>query len=217
MHRLRLPFVLRMIYGLLVIGLALTTLLLSAPPAQAFIPQGEMLVNGNFEAFHVGWTESGAQIIYHASGLPLGIPPYEGDYAAYFEPHTALQLFQNVAIPASASFAKIHLWYWSRWTEHPAERFLAVQMLDPVNGTHYVDALLIDAYPSTNAWQALTYVLTPADLAAVRGRTVRFMLRADGSNYRSNFLVDNVSLDVSSGLVRHVYLPTTPRDANQSR
>ncbi len=217
MHWLRLRCVSPMIRGLLVIGLAAAAVVLALPPAQAAIPTGEMLVNGDFEAFHVGWTEPGVQVIFHASSLPLGIAPYGGDYAAYFEPHTAVDLFQNVAIPADITFAKIHLWYWSRWSELPGERSLAVQLLDPVGGTHYVDALLIDAYPPTNAWQPLTYVLTPADLAAIRGRTVRFKLRADGSNYRANFLVDSVSLEVSSGGVRRLYLPTTPRRAGNGQ
>ncbi len=217
MHWLRLRCVSPMIRGLLVIGLAAAAVVLALPPAQAAIPEGEMLVNGDFEAFHVGWTEPGVQVIFHASSLPLGIAPYGGDYAAYFEPHTAVDLFQNVAIPADITFAKIHLWYWSRWSELPGERSLAVQLLDPVGGTHYVDALLIDAYPPTNAWQPLTYVLTPADLAAIRGRTVRFKLRADGSNYRANFLVDSVSLEVSSGGVRRLYLPTTPRRAGNGQ
>jgi len=217
MHWLRLRCVSPMIRGLLVIGLAAAALLPALPPAQAAIPQDEMLVNGDFEAFHAGWVEPGVQVIYHASSLPVGIAPYSGDYAAYFEPHTAVELFQNVAIPADITFAKIHLWYWSRWSEHPAERFLAVQLLDPVGGTHYVDALLIDAYPPTNAWQPLTYVLTPVDLAAIRGRTVRVKLRADGANYRANFLVDNVSLEVSSGLERRIYLPTTPRRAGSGQ
>lgn len=213
MHRLRLRCVSSMIRGLLVIWLAVAALLPAPQSAQAAIPEDEMLVNGDFEAFHAGWVEPGVQVIYHASSLPVGIAPYSGDYAAYFEPHTAVELFQNVAIPADITFAKIHLWYWSRWSEHPGERSLAVQLLDPVGGTHYVDALLIDAYPPTNAWQPLTYILTPADLAAIRGRTVRFKLRADGSNYRANLLVDNVSLEVSTGLVRRIYLPTTPRHA----
>ena len=213
MHRLRLRCVSSMIRGLLVIWLAVAALLPEPQSAQAAIPEDEMLVNGDFEAFHAGWVEPGVQVIYHASSLPVGIAPYSGDYAAYFEPHTAVELFQNVAIPADITFAKIHLWYWSRWSEHPGERSLAVQLLDPVGGTHYVDALLIDAYPPTNAWQPLTYILTPADLAAIRGRTVRFKLRADGSNYRANLLVDNVSLEVSTGLVRRIYLPTTPRHA----
>jgi hypothetical protein len=217
MHHLRLRCVLPVIRCLLVIGLAAAALLLASPPAQAAIPDDEMLVNGDFEAFHVGWTEPGAQVIFHASSLPVGIAPYSGNYAAYFEPHTAVDLFQNVAIPADITFAKIHLWYWSRWSEHPGERSLAVQLLDPVGGTHYVDALLIDAYPPTNAWQPLTYVLTPADLAAIRGRTVRFKLRAEGSNYRANFLVDSVSLEVSSGGVLRLYLPTTPRHAGNGQ
>ena len=91
--------------------------------------------------------------------------------------------------------------YWSTTDETAASYdYFALQIINPVNGSHYVDAVDIDAVPPTNGWQHASYTLTPSQVAAVRGNTVRVRFRViTDSNTLSSFFIDDVSFDVASG------------------
>ncbi len=198
------------------LALVLVTLiwLLALPGAQAAIPDDELLVNGDFE-LATGWTETGTWIIRPVGSLPK--PPYSGVYAAWLGGYNYAddEMFQNVNIPNNINFGKLHLWYWSFGDEFTyGVDYFTLKLVNPVNGDHYVNAMSIDVLPPTNQYQQATYILTPADLDAIRGKTVRVLFRVyTNERLTSSFVVDNVSLDIGIGNSRHLYLPTTPKRA----
>ena len=204
------------IRGLVALCLAIAALFMMTSHSQAAIPDDELLVNGDFELYHVGWTETGTVIIRPTGSLPR--PPYSGVYAAWLGGYNDAddEMFQNVDVPANINFAKLHLWYWSFTPETTyAVDYFTLQLVNPVNGSHYVDAITLDAVPPTNQYQPHTYILNSADLDAIRGKTVRVLFRVyTDARLTSSFVVDDVSFDFGSDLSRHLYLPTTPRTAH---
>ncbi|MFZ1474593.1 MAG: hypothetical protein WAV79_16855, partial [Anaerolineae bacterium] len=163
-----------------------------------------MLINGDFEQYHTGWTETtmiSYPIINHANDLP--VTPHSGSYAAWLGGYHSAddQLFQTVSVPANITAATLGFWYWSTTSETgPGFDYFALQIINPDNGSHYVDAIEIDAVPPTNDWRFASYMLTPSQVAAIRGNTVRVRFRVitDGSLY-SSFFIDDVSFDAQSG------------------
>ena len=169
-------------------------------------PAAEMLINGNFEQYHTGWTETtniGVPIITPAGQLPNGISPHSGNYVAWLGGYNGAddQVFQTVSVPAAATAATLGFWYWSTTSESSAGfDYFALQIMDPTNGSHLVDVPDIDAVPPTNGWQYASYTLSASEVAAIRGRSVRVRFRVitDGSLI-SSFFIDDVSFDVASG------------------
>lgn len=201
---------------LVTLCLALVALFTLAAPTHAFVPNEELLVNGDFEQYHAGWTETGTVLIRPTNLLPR--PPYSGNYASWLGGYNYAddEMFQNVNIPANINFGKLRLWYWS-FTPETAYNvdYFTLQLVDPVSGSHYVDAILIDAVPPTDQYQQHTYIFTAADLDAIRGKTVRVLFRVyTDARLTSSFVVDDVSFDIGVGQSRHLYLPTTPKTAH---
>ena len=176
----------------------------TSAPALPSAPATEMLINGDFEQYHTGWTETTqvpTPIINPAALLP--VPPHSGNYAAWLGGYNGAddQLFQTVSVPAAATAATLGFWYWSITEESsPGYDYFALQIMDPNTGSHYVDVPDIDAVPPSNGWQYATYTLSPSQVAAIRGKTVRVRFRVitDGS-LLSSFIIDDVSFDVASG------------------
>ncbi len=176
-------------------------------------PTTQMLVNGDFEQYHTGWTETTqvpTPIINHANDLP--VTPHSGDYAAWLGGYDGAddQLFQTVAVPAGATAGTLSFWYWSETDEVDAGYdYFSLQIIDPVNGSHYVDAVDIDAVPPTGGWQSASYTLTAGEIAAIKGKSVRVRFRVVTDwNTLSSFFIDDVSFDVSSGPPTNTPTPT---------
>lgn len=185
------------------------------PSLAAREPAAEMLTNGDFEQYHTGWTETTqvpTPIINHANDLPVA--PHSGSYAAWLGGYHDAddQLFQSVNVSAAATGATLGFWYWSTTDESSAGfDYFALQIIDPVNGSHYVDAVEIDAVPPTDDWQFATYTLTPSQVTAIRGKTVRVRFRVvTDDSVLSSFFIDDVSFDVQSGPPATVTSTPTP-------
>ena len=181
----------------------------------AYAPAAEMLINGGFEQYHDGWTETTqvpTPIINHANDLPVA--PHSGSYAAWLGGYHDAddQLFQSVNVSAAATGATLGFWYWSTTDESGAGfDYFALQIIDPVNGSHYVDAVDIDAVPPTDAWQYASYTLTPSQVTAIRGQTVRVRFRVvTDDSVLSSFFIDDVSFDVQSGPPATATVTPTP-------
>lgn len=167
------------------------------PPA---VPNTEMLGNPGFEEGSTVWTEiSPFSLIFTANDIPVHTGSWGAWLGGYHDADD--QLYQNVAVPSNASAATLAFWFYSISEEGSSgwDAF-TLQIIDPTTGSHYVDAFTIDAYPPTNAWEFRSYNLNSAELAAIRGKTVRvrFRVNTDATLY-SSFFIDDTSFDVSGG------------------
>lgn len=172
-------------------------------------PETELLGNPGFELGPTVWTSTGSSLIYPASQIPV----HSGNWGAWLGGyHNADdQLFQNVSVPSSATAATLSFWFYSVTQEQSTGYdYFTLQIIDPVNGSHYVDAFSIDAFPATNAWQFRTVNLTSGQVNAIKGKTVRVRFRTvTDFSLLSSFYIDDVSFDVSSGPVaqRRGFMP----------
>ncbi len=178
-------------------------------------PQTELLGNPGFELGRTVWTSTGPYPnIYPSSQIPVHSGNWGGWLGGYHNADD--QLFQSVSVPSSATAATLSFWVYSQTEEQSTGYdYFTLQIIDPVNGSHYVDAFSIDAYPATNAWQYKTYNLTSSQVNAIKGKTVRVRFRTvTDFSLLSNFYIDDVSFDVSSGPVaqRRGFLPMAARN-----
>lgn len=173
----------------------------AAPTARPqAVPNTEMLGNPGFEEGSTVWTEIGPfSLIFTANDIPV----HSGNWGAWLGGYHGAddQLYQNVTVPSNASAATLAFWFYSI-TEEASSGWdsFTLQIIDPTTGSHYVDAFTIDAYPPSNAWEFRSYNLNSAQLAAIRGKTVRvrFRVNTDSTLY-SSFFIDDTSFNVSGG------------------
>lgn len=179
-------------------------------------PETEMLGNPGFEQGPTVWTSTGPYPIIRTA--PDIAYVHSGNWGAWLGGyHNADdQLFQQVSVPSSATAATLGFWLYSI-TQETGSGYdsFTLQIIDPVTGSHYVDAFMIDAYPATNSWQYKTYTLTSSQLNAIKGKTVRVRFRVvTDFSQLSSFYIDDVSFDVGGGPVaqRRGFMPLAGRD-----
>ncbi len=166
-------------------------------------PESETLGNPGFEQGRTVWTSTGPfPNIYAVPEIPHVHSGVWGGWLGGYN-NADDQLFQNVSVPSSATAATLSFWVYSQTDEQSTGYdYFTLQIIDPGNGSHYVDAFMIDAYPASNAWQYKTYTLTGSQVNAIKGKTVRVRFRTTTDfSLISNFFIDDVSFDVSSGPV----------------
>jgi hypothetical protein len=183
-------------------------LLPAAPAAER--PETEMLGNPGFELGRTIWTSTGPYSnIYPSSQIPVHSGNWGGWLGGYHNADD--QLFQNVSVPSSTTAATLSFWVYSVTAEQGVGYdYFTLQIIDPVNGSHYVDAFSIDAFPATNAWQYKTYTLSSSQVNAIKGKTVRVRFRTvTDFSLLSSFYIDDVSFDVGGGPVaqRRGFMP----------
>ncbi|WP_423222469.1 PPC domain-containing protein [Candidatus Amarolinea aalborgensis] len=176
----------------------------STGAAPASVLSTELLVNGNFEAGRVGWSEtSPLQFPIVVNYTQYGLPPAHGGFwLAWLGGYTLAddQLFQNVTIPSDIAGGRLSFWYYSDSVEtDPLYDYITMTISDPSTGHQLVEVAYVDAYPPTRSWRYYQYSLTNADLDAIRGRyvRVRFRVRTD-SIFVSAMLVDDASFLIST-------------------
>jgi hypothetical protein len=155
----------------------------------------EAIVNGGFENGSTGWTESGPYPIvttdaaFAHAGSRLA---YLGGYG-----NATDVLYQDVAIPATATAATLRFWFRVGTEESGStpRDTMTVTVRDPASG-----AVLTTLVVLSNANASTSWAQTPAfDLAAFRGQAVRihFAAATDGS-LDTHFFVDDVTLAVTA-------------------
>lgn len=165
----------------------------------------EILINGDFEQYHTGWTEITSVSVPIIQPAPSGITTHSGRYLAWLGGYNNAddQLYQNVTFPADLNSAILSFWYWSQSQETAAGRdYFMLQLIDPNTGHHYVEAFYIESLPPTNAWRLASFTLTSDQINAIRGQTVRVRFRVvTNGSLLTSFFIDDVSLQINGPVV----------------
>lgn len=167
----------------------------------------ELLINGDFEAGPVGWTQSSA------GGFDLisGFNPHTGAWGSYLAGYNNAddQLRQSVSLPAGASSATLRLW-WALETEEPAlpNDSLTLSLLRS-DGTTLADLWTVDNSAPAGLWGEAVI-----DLTGYTGQQVTVQLLAATNAYDlSDFYADDLSLIVctDSNAAQRSFLPLIVR------
>jgi hypothetical protein len=155
-----------------------------------------LVTDGGFENGTTFWTESSS------GGFPIieqnPDAAHSGQSYAYLADYGAAHdvISQQVTIPADVNAVKLRFWYnietYETNQEIPFDR-LAVQVLNPVNGTVLATVATFSNLNFTNGW----LLSAEYDLAAFRGQTVRLAFVAtndDNSDTPTAFRIDDVTL-----------------------
>jgi murein DD-endopeptidase MepM/ murein hydrolase activator NlpD len=156
---------------------------------------GEMLSNGGFEAGKTSWVEVGVDIIDNRSYPNLPIPPYAGDWLAWFggRNNASDKIYQNFLVPSGLKSARLRYAVYMSTAETSGIYDWILVELRTSNGTLIKQLDGIDnSYTPKNQW-VIREFLVP-ELTAYQGQTLRISFDAttDGNNI-SSFYVDEVS------------------------
>jgi hypothetical protein len=154
----------------------------------------DQIINGDFESGSgVGWTEYsqlGWDIVVRASGLPVGVDPHGGSWAAWLggEDNELAYLQQEVTITAGTP--TLGYWHW-------------IDSIDSC-GFDYarilIDGTQVDSYSLCIAQNTSGWVRYTVDLSAFIGQTVQLRLQVDTDSSRySNLYLDDVALEPGTG------------------
>ena len=158
------------------------------PPPQ---PQ-QLVLNGGFESGTASWTASSGVITNNAGQAAHG-----GSYKAWLNGYGTARtdtLYQQVAIPASATSATL-----SFWLKVASDETTTTQAYDTlkVQVRSSSGAVLATLATYSNLNKSSSYAQKTFNLNAWKGQTVRLYFEGiEGSTVLTSFLVDDVALNV---------------------
>src|SRR5689334_22653063 len=165
----------------------LFSLLGGAPPPPP--PGTELLLNRGFESGNVNWTAT-AGVITNSTGQT----PRTGSFYAWLDGYGTTHtdtLFQDVAVPASATSVTLSFWLkinTSETTTTTAFDTLRVQ----IRNTSNTVLSTLATYSNLNATAG--YVQKTFDLTSFKGQTVRiYFLGNEDSSLQTSFVIDDTS------------------------
>jgi hypothetical protein len=183
-----------------------------AVESQIFLPlilngagtPGSVLINGDFEQGHVGWTEYstyGWDIVMEATSLPVS--PHGGSWLAWLggDYDETSSVSQSITIPAGMPY--LHYWYWIASEDYCGYDYFWIKF----GSTTLLTNDLCETN-STGGW-----VEGVLNLAAYAGstNTLKFEATTD-SSLNSNLFLDDISF---SGLAAAYAGVITPEGVNQ--
>lgn len=150
----------------------------------------ELVVNGSFESGAASWTATSG-VITNDSGVTARTGTWKAWLNGYGSAHTDT-LYQQVAIPVSATTATLNFWLKissDETTTTQAYDTLKVQVRSTAN------AVLATLATYSNLNKGTVYVQRTFDLSAYKGQTVRVYFEGiEGSQVATSFIVDDVSV-----------------------
>src|SRR5690349_1344749 len=165
----------------------LFSLLGGAPPPPP--PGGELLANRGFESGNVNWTAT-AGVITNSTGQT----PRTGSFYAWLDGYGTTHtdsLFQNVALPASATSVTLTFWLkinTAETTTTTAFDTLQVQIRNTSN------TVLSTLATYSNLNKSTGYVQKSFNLTSFKGQTVRiYFLGNEDSSLQTSFVIDDTS------------------------
>lgn len=165
----------------------LFSLLGGAPPPPP--PGTELLANKGFESGNVNWTAT-AGVITNSTGQT----PRTGSFYAWLDGYGTTHtdsLFQDVAVPASATSVTLSFWIkitTAETTTTTAFDTLRVQIRDTNN------TVLSTLATYSNLNKSSTYVQKTFDLTSFKGQTIRiYFLGTEDSSLQTSFVIDDTS------------------------
>jgi hypothetical protein len=155
----------------------------------------EWLLNGDFEAGHSAWMESGVQVIVRRDEPNLPVAPFGGDWLAWLGGRdNALDLLdQDFTVPAGAThpFLRFGLQVRSEETAGPFD-FLVFR-LRKTDGTVLQEYFINNTFFPQYQW--VQQEITLINLSPYQGQTLRLNIKATtDAALRTSFYLDNVSL-----------------------
>jgi len=165
----------------------LFSLLGTAPPPPP--PGTELLLNRGFESGNVNWTAT-AGVITNSTGQT----PRSGSWYAWLDGYGTTHtdtLFQDVAVPASATSVTLSFWLkitTAETTTTTAFDTLRVQIRNTSN------TVLSTLATYSNLNKSSTYVQKTFDLTSFKGQTIRiYFLGTEDSSLQTSFVIDDTS------------------------
>lgn len=152
------------------------------------------LANGGFEAGHSAWSEAPYGIVDSTTATPSRTGLWKAKLRGRGIAGTD-SLWQQVAIPATATGATLRFWLMVLTAEGTSYAYdkLTVTARDPAT-----NAVLGTLATFSNQQKSSVYVERAASLMAYRGRTVRLQFDAtEDSIFQTTFLVDDASIVIS--------------------
>jgi hypothetical protein len=160
----------------------------------------QLLMNPNFDAGHVGWSEttaSASTVITNDSTLTT-VKAQTPSYLAWLGGYNNAQddLSQVVTIPAGASSITLSFYYLIQTMESSPAILDTMQVYtyDPASAKYTAVATFNDNMP-TSTWTRFSVTL-PASLAGMTFE-LGFQATTDNTKY-TNFFLDSVTLDVTA-------------------
>lgn len=167
----------------------LFSLLGGAPPPPPPPPGTELLLNRGFESGGVSWVAT-AGVITNSTGQT----PRTGSWYAWLDGYGTTHtdtLFQDVAVPASATSVTLSFWLkitTAETTTTTAFDTLRVQIRNPSN----IVLTTLATYSNLN--KSSGYVQKTFDLTAFKGQTIRiYFLGTEDSSLQTSFVIDDTS------------------------
>ena len=165
----------------------LFSLLGGAPPPPP--PGSELLLNRGFESGAVNWTAT-AGVITNSTGQT----PRSGSFYAWLDGYGTTHtdsLFQDVAVPASATSVTLSFWLkinTAETTTTTAFDTLRVQIRNTSN------TVLSTLATYSNLNKSTGYVQKTFDLTSFKGQTIRiYFLGTEDSSLQTSFVIDDTS------------------------
>jgi len=165
----------------------LFSLLGAGPPPPP--PGTELLLNRGFESGNVNWTAT-AGVINNSTGQT----PRTGSWYAWLDGYGTTHtdtLFQDVAVPASATSVTLSFWIkitTAETTTTTAFDTLRVQIRNTSN------TVLTTLATYSNLNKSSTYVQKTFDLTSFQGQTIRiYFLGTEDSSLQTSFVIDDTS------------------------
>lgn len=156
-----------------------------------------LVQNPGFESGSASWTQTSRfDLIYNDAAVAHG-----GSWYAWLggDDNLTETLSQDIAIPASASDARLQFWYRVSTNETSlsnAYDTMTVSIVSPSTGANLMTVATYSNLTAATGWaQSLAY-----DVSSFRGQTIRlkFTSLTDFSNFTS-FRIDDVSLSTAAG------------------
>ena len=153
----------------------------------------EKVLNGGFESAASSWTQTSGVITNSTS-----VAAHAGSYKAWlcgYGSTTTDYVYQDVAIPASATQATFSFWL-DVTTTDPSTTTAYDTLKVQVRNTSGTILATLATYSNLNA--AGGYAKKSFNLTTYKGQTVRlYFLGAENASYATSFIVDDVSLLVN--------------------
>ncbi|GAB2875484.1 hypothetical protein GCM10027277_50900 [Pseudoduganella ginsengisoli] len=152
----------------------------------------QLIVNGGFESGGTSWTATSGVISNDASAAAR-TGSYKAWLNGYGSAHTDT-LYQQVAIPSTASTASL-----SFWLKVSSDETTTTQAYDTlkVQVRNTSGAVLATLATYSNLNKGASYVQRTFNLDAYKGQTVRIYFEGiEGSTVQTSFLIDDVAVNV---------------------
>ncbi|HJT68183.1 MAG TPA: S8 family peptidase [Pyrinomonadaceae bacterium] len=166
----------------------LFSLLGGAPPPPP-PPGTELLLNRGFESGNVNWTATAGVI-----GNSTGQTPRTGSFYAWLDGYGTTHtdsLFQDVAVPASATSVTLSFWLKINTAETTTTTAFDTLRVQIRNTSNTVLSTLA-TYSNLNA--SAGYVQKTFDLTSFKGQTIRiYFLGTEDSSLQTSFVIDDTS------------------------